>query len=255
MTKPCPPSLPSVVLFYASSQPFFRPPSINAFQTASLHSYEVIFRREEFWIGLKNTLVLIAVVPFFTILFSAVISWVVVRTKAHGRGLLDTLAFIPFTAPSIVFGLAFLLIAFWIDWIPLYGTIWLIVLVHLSRFLAYGTRTTNGAMFQLHSELEEAGSVSGVGWFTVFRQITLRLLVPSLVAGWLWVAIHSGRELSMALLLSTRDSQILSIVAWSAWENGRVSEAAAMGIILMALMTTIVITARVVTLRLTREHG
>ena len=148
-----PPVLPSVVLFYASSQPFFRPPSINAFQTASLHSYEVIFRREEFWIGLKNTLVLIAVVPFFTILFSAVISWVVVRTKARGRGLLDTLAFIPFTAPSIVFGLAFLLIAFWIDWIPLYGTIWLIVLVHLSRFLAYGTRTTNGAMFQLHSEL------------------------------------------------------------------------------------------------------
>ena len=97
--------------------------------------------------------------------------------------------------------------------------------------------------------------MSGVGWFAVFRQITLRLLVPSLVAGWLWVAIHSGRELSMALLLSTRDSQILSIVAWSAWENGRVSEAAAMGIILMALMTTIVITARAVTLRLTREHG
>ncbi len=63
--------------------------------------------------------------------------------------------------------------------------------------------------------------MSGVGWFTVFRQITLRLLVPSLVAGWLWVAIHSGRELSMALLLSTRDSQILSIVAWSAWENGQ----------------------------------
>ena len=83
MTKPCPPSLPSVVLFYASSQPFFRPPSINAFQTASLHSYEVIFRREEFWIGLKNKLVLIAVVPFFTILFSAVISWIVVRTKAR----------------------------------------------------------------------------------------------------------------------------------------------------------------------------
>ena len=77
--------------------------------------------------------------------------------------------------------------------------------------------------------------MSGVGWFTVFRQITLRLLVPSLVAGWLWVAIHSGRELSMALLLSTRDSQILSIVAWSAWENGRVS--LRMGIILMALTT------------------
>ena len=79
--------------------------------------------------------------------------------------------------------------------------------------------------------------------------------VPSLVAGWLWVAIHSERELSMALLLTTRDSQILSIVAWSAWENGRIDEATALGVVLMALMTTIVVVARMVTLRLTREHG
>ena len=247
--------LPAVVLIYASTQPFFRPPSIMAFQSANLDAYRLIFKQEAFWIGLKNSLILIGVVPASTILLSAIVSWIVVRSKARGRGLLDTLAFVPFTAPSIVFGLAFLLIAFWVDWIPIYGTIWLIALVHLARFLAYGTRATNGAMFQLHKELEEAGSVSGVGWLTVFRRITLRLLVPSLVAGWLWVAIHSGRELSMALLLTTRDNQILSIVTWGAWENGRIDEATAFGVVLMALMTTIVIVARFVTLRLTREHG
>ena len=247
--------LPTVVLLYASTQPFFRPPSILAFESANLDAYRLIFRQEAFWIGLRNSLFLIAVVPISTILLSAIVSWVVVRSKAPGRGVLDTLAFVPFTAPSIVFGLAFLLIAFWVDWIPIYGTIWLIVIVHVARFLAYGTRATNGAMFQLHKELEEAGSVSGVGWLTVFRRITLRLLVPSLVAGWLWVAIHSGRELSMALLLTTRDNQILSIVTWGAWENGRIDEATALGVILMALMTTIVVVARFVTLRLTREHG
>ena len=247
--------LPSLVLFYASTQPFFKPPSISAFQSGTFDAYRSIFNQDAFWIGLKNSLLLIAIVPLATILLSAIVSWVVVRSHARGRGLLDALAFIPFTAPSIVYGLAFLLIAFWIDWIPLYGTIWLIVLVHVSRFLAYGTRTTNGAMFQLHKELEEAGAVSGAGWLTVFRQITLRLLVPSLVAGWLWVAIHSGRELSMALLLNTRDSQILSVVSWAAWENGRSDEAAALGMILMALMTSIVVTARLLTLRLTREQG
>ncbi len=247
--------LPSVVLIYASTQTFFKPPSIEAIQGGSLEAYREIFGQDAFWIGLRNSLMLIATVPIATILLSAVVSWIVVRSKAPGRGILDTLAFVPFTAPSIVFGLAFLLIAFWVDWIPVYGTIWLIVIVHVARFLAYGTRATNGAMFQLHKELEEAGSVSGVGWLTVFRQITLRLLVPSLIAGWLWVAIHSGRELSMALLLSTRDSQILSLVAWGAWENGRSNEAAAVGMILMAMMTIIVIIARVVTVRLTREQG
>ncbi len=247
--------LPTVVLVYASTQPFFRPPSLLALESANLDAYRLIFRQEAFWIGLRNSLFLIAVVPISTILLSAIVSWVVVRSRAPGRGVLDTLAFVPFTAPSIVFGLAFLLIAFWVDWIPIYGTIWLIVIVHVARFLAYGTRATNGAMFQLHKELEEAGSVSGVGWLTVFRRITLRLLIPSLVAGWLWVAIHSGRELSMALLLTTRDNQILSIVTWGAWENGRIDEATALGVVLMAMMTTIVIVARFVTLRLTREHG
>lgn len=247
--------LPSIVLIYASTQTFFRPPSLSAIQAGSLEAYREIFGQDAFWIGLRNSLMLIATVPVATILLSAVVSWVVVRSKAPGRGVLDTLAFVPFTAPSIVFGLAFLLIAFWVDWIPVYGTIWLIVIVHVARFLAYGTRATNGAMFQLHKELEEAGSVSGVGWLTVFRRITLRLLVPSLIAGWLWVAIHSGRELSMALLLSTRDSQILSLVAWGAWENGRSNEAAAIGMILMVMMTVIVVLARIVTLRLSKEHG
>ena len=247
--------LPTVVLLYASTQPFFRPPSIEAFQKASLEGYRIVFGQEAFWIGLRNSLLLIATVPLATMLISAIVSWIVVRSKAPGRGVLDTLAFVPFTAPSIVFGLAFFLMALWVDWIPLYGTIWLIALVHVARFLAYGTRATNGAMFQLHKELEEAGSTSGAGWLTVFRKVTLRLLVPSLVAGWLWVAIHSGRELSMALLLTTRDSQILSIVAWSAWENGRIDEATALGVVLMVLMTTIVVVARFVTLRLTREQG
>lgn len=247
--------LPTVVLLYASTQTYFKPPSIEAFQNASFSAYTSIFDQEAFWIGLKNSLLLILVVPISTLLLSATVSWIVVRSKAPGRGILDALAFVPFTAPSIVFGLAFLLMAFWIDWIPIYGTIWLIALVHVARFLAYGTRTTNGAMFQLHKELEEAGSVSGVGWFTVFRKITLKLLVPSLIAGWIWVAIHSGRELSMALLLTTKDNQILSILSWAAWENGRSDEAAALGVILMVIMTTIVVGARFATLRLTRDNS
>ena len=115
-----------------------------------------------------------AVVPVTVMLLSSIISWFVVRGTMRGRGLIDSIAFLPFTAPSIVFSLAFLLIAFWIDGvIPIYGTIWLIALAHISRFLPFGTRTTNGAMIQLHRELEEAGSVSGADWLTVFRLITL----------------------------------------------------------------------------------
>lgn len=250
-------AVPVGVVFYASLFEYYRMPSMEAFKTASLDSYRGLFQEEQFWIALKNSLVIIMVVPAAVMLLSAVISWFVVRKRGRGKGLLDSIAFLPFTAPSIVFGLAFLLIAFWIDGIlPIYGTIWIIAIAHISRFLPFGTRTTNGAMFQLHKELEEAGSVSGANWLTVFRLITLRLLAPSLLAGWLWVAVHSGRELSIALLLaSTRENQILSALSWSRWENGRLDDAAALGIVLMGIMAIFIIVARVLILKISREEG
>ena len=88
--------LPTVVLLYASTQPFFRPPSLHAFANASLEGYRIVFKQEAFWIGLRNSLTLIGTVPAATILLSAIVSWIVVRSRARGRGLLDTLAFVPF---------------------------------------------------------------------------------------------------------------------------------------------------------------
>ncbi len=250
-------AVPVAVVFYASLFEYFRVPSIAAFKDASLDSYRGLWREEAFWIAFKNSMIIMAVVPITVMLFSSVISWFVVRGKMRGRGVIDSIAFLPFTAPSIVFGLAFLLIAFWVDGIiHIYGTIWLIALAHISRFLPFGTRTTNGAMMQLHRELEEAGSVSGADWLTVFRLITLRLLIPSLLAGWLWIAVHSGRELSIALLLSTtRDNQILSALSWARWENGRLDDAAALGIVLMGIMAVFIILARVLMLKLAKENG
>jgi iron(III) transport system permease protein len=249
--------VPVAVVFYASLFPYFRMPSLTAFQAASLDSYRGLWHEEAFWIAFKNSMTIIAVVPITVMLLSSVISWFVVRGNMRGKGLIDSIAFLPFTAPSIVFGLAFLLIAFWVDGVlPIYGTIWLIAIAHISRFLPFGTRTTNGAMIQLHRELEEAGSVSGASWFTVFRLITLRLLIPSLLAGWLWIAVHSGRELSIALLLAnSRENQILSALSWSRWENGRLDDAAALGIVLMGIMAIFIILARVLMLKLAKENG
>ena len=53
---------------------------------------------------------------------------------------------------------------------PLYGTIWIIVLAHVTAFLAFGTRTMNGALIQIHRELENAAIASGASWGTSLRR-------------------------------------------------------------------------------------
>ena len=140
-------------------------------------------------------------------------------------------------------GLAWLILGLFIL-SPAYGTIWLIALAHVSLFVAYGTRTTNGAMFQLHRELEEASSMSGVGWLSTFRHIIIPLLLPSLVAGWLWIAIHSGRELTVALLLQSSNNRIISAYVWKQFFNGRLDLAAAAGVLLVGLIIILVVFAR-----------
>ena len=248
--------LPMFILLWASLIPFYQAPLPKALEFVSLDAYRFILTgpgRHEFMQGLRNSLLLILVVPALTMLLSAVVSWFVVRSRARGKSILDMLAFMPHTVPGIVMGLAWLIIGLFVL-VPTYGTIWLIVIAHISLFIAYGTRTTNGAMFQIHRELEEAGAMSGAAWFSTFRRIILPLLMPSLVAGWLWVAIHSGRELTVALLLQSSSNRIISAYVWQQFFGGRLSLAAAAGVVLVVLIILLVVLTRVVGQRLSRQQ-
>lgn len=247
--------LPMFVIIWASLIPYYQAPTFGALEYVSLDAYRFIISgpgRHEFLQGLRNSLFLILIVPAATMVLSAIISWFVVRTKARGRSVLDALAFMPHTVPGIVMGLAWLIIGLFIL-VPTYGTLWLIVIAHISLFIAYGTRTTNGAMFQIHRELEEASSMSGAGWFKTFRYIVLPLLMPSLVAGWLWVAIHSGRELTVALLLQSHSNRIISAYVWNQFFGGRLSLAASAGVLLVVIIIILVVLTRILGQRLSRQ--
>ena len=249
--------LPVAILIWASLIPFYQAPTLSALEFTSLDAYRFILTgpgRHEFLQGLKNSLLLILVVPAVTMVLSAVVSWFVVRSKARGKSVLDALAFLPHTVPGIVMGLAWLIIGLFLL-SPMYGTLWLIALAHVSLFIAYGTRTTNGAMFQIHRELEEASAMSGAGWFSTFRSIVLPLLMPSLAAGWLWVAIHSGRELTVALLLQSSSNRIISAYVFQQFFGGRLNLAAAAGVLLVAIIIVLVVLTRIVGLRLSRQKG
>jgi iron(III) transport system permease protein len=204
--------------------------------------------------ALKNTAILLVLVPTGTMLFSAILSWIIVRTRVQGRRALDFLAFLPHTMPSIVVGLAFMWLYLTLDFIPIYGKIWIIALALKTYYLAFGTRTTNGAMFQIHHELEEAASLSGASWFRTFRKITIPLLIPSLVGGWIWIAIHAVRELPIALMLYSPESRILSVLIWDFWESGEVPLTAAIGVVLLIFVATILFLGRLLAQRTAREY-
>jgi iron(III) transport system permease protein len=165
---------------------------------------------------------------------SVLVSWVVIRTQVSFRGFLDTLAFVPHAVPGILMavGLAYLGLAYR-DYFPLYGTIFIIVLAHTINWIAYGTRTTNSVMIQVHRELEEAGRVAGASAPRVLGRIVLPLIAAGVLNSWIWIGMLSYREVTMALTLYTRHNVVISTVVWQFWGSGWIPQVSALGVVLI----------------------
>ncbi|MCA1645984.1 MAG: iron ABC transporter permease [Chloroflexi bacterium] len=246
---------PFFVMVWASIQPYYAVPSAQAIGRISFDAYTFIFTNPQASTALVNTLLLALVAPTITILLCTLISWYVVRSRMRGKRLLDVLAFLPNAVPSIMIGLALVFLFLTVPWrlIPIYGTVWIITLAVVTRYLAFGSRMMHGAVLQLHHDLEEAAQVGGVSWAKAFRFIVLPLLFPSIVSGWVFVALHAVRETTMALMLYSPSSRVISLLMWDTWQSGDVNRATATGVVLMLATGLIILLGRYVDQRRVRH--
>jgi iron(III) transport system permease protein len=238
--------IPFAVLVWASVLPYLQLPSATAWSSMTLkHYYEIPLH-----VGARpfiNTAILMFAVPTLTMIVSILVSWVVIRTQVSFRGTMDTLAFVPHAVPGILMavGLAYLGLAYR-DIFPLYGTVIIIIIAHTINWIAYGTRTTNSVMIQVHRELEEAGRVSGASAPKVLWKIVLPLIAAGVLNSWIWIGMLSYREVTMALTLYTRHNVVVSTVIWQFWGSGWIPQVSALGVILILFATIVVGTIRVV---------
>jgi iron(III) transport system permease protein len=229
--------LPFLVLVWTSLQPFYAVPSVESLGRASFEAYRSIWQDAGVVRAAWNTTVLAVITAVATICLSLLVSWFVVRRKSESGGLagmLATLSFLPQGVPSIVIGLALIFVYVRFP-IPIYGTLWIIVLAMTTRYLAYSSRTTTSALMQLHGELEEASQMAGASWLRTMRRITVPLLAPAMINVFFWVAVHAMQELSMALMLYNPNTVVVSTMIWNMWQNGKTAEAAVLGVLLIVL--------------------
>jgi iron(III) transport system permease protein len=233
--------LPLAVTIWAAILPYFQLPSADALASVSLVNFQRI-PWDLFFIGARNTLFLTVATPTLTLALAVAFSWVALRSKLPGRSIFDFIAFLPHAIPNIVFSVGVLLFVFYAIQrvVPLYGTLTLLLFIFVIARLSYATRMTNGTLLQLHRDLEEAATVSGSDSGTVLLRVILPLLTPTLIYAWLWTALLTFRELTLAVLLTTRDNLTLPVVVWSIWQDGGFGKAAAITLLLLALMVPLI---------------
>jgi len=236
-------------MLYASLLPRFRPPTVEAFQAMTSVNYANLLAEDGYALKPLWNSTLLGVGSATTVmLLVAGISYFVHKTRIRGRKILDFLGFAPIALPSVVLGSAFMWLYLLIP-LPVIGTLSIIGLAYLTRYLPFALRFVSTAMVQIHSELEEAAAVAGGGWWRNFYHIYLPLLRPGLMAGWFWVMVHAYRELTISLMLARSNNRTASVIIFDLWSNGSFQQLSAFGVVMFTLLIVLVTIAQKISAR------
>jgi iron(III) transport system permease protein len=185
--------------------------------------------------AIANSLVLAVLAASIAVLLGAVIGWIDLRSRVPGRKLLDYAALIPLGLPGIVVAVA--LIQFWLKMpLALYGTMAILLLAYVGRYIPLGVRSANASLRQVDPSLEESAQILGASWTTTMREVTLPLIRPGLFAGWLLVFVPVIQELSASILLFSSSSITLAVAVFNLYETGYTEPVAALAMVNMAII-------------------
>ena len=231
--------LPFLVLLYTSFLPYYQGFSLEAFSSFSWDNYIDVFTNEIFTDAVVNSLLLSITSATFIMLVVGIAAWLVVRSRTKVVQVVDHLTFLPLVVPGLVMGVAlsFVYLRNPLPW-QIYGTMWILFIAYATRFMPYGMRYAVPSLTQISRELEEAAAVSGATWWQTNRRILFPLMVPGLLAGWIYIVVVSIRELSSSILLYSPGNEVLSIVIWIFNEKGELTAVSAIGV---ALVLTLII--------------
>ena len=220
----------------------------------NLRAYRIVLADSRFLPAVRNTLIVAFGSATIITILSSTIAWLVVRGSFRGRRFLDLLASSSIATPSVIAGLTFLIFYLTISrWIPLYGTIWVLILAYSYRMtVAY--RVNVAGLTQINRELEEASFASGGSWISTYRKVVIPLLAPSMMVGFVLIFFLGFRDFTLALLVGSADNTVLSVLVWNRLRtNDQFAEAAVLSLVSIAFLLTVSILLRGIVIRQIRE--
>jgi iron(III) transport system permease protein len=167
------------------------------------------------------------------------IGYTIHRTNLPGRRSLDLISTVPVAIPGLVIGVAYLWA--WIG-VPggLYGTIWILALAFIARFMPDTVKALSTSFLQIHRELEEAAWVCGRGTLSTIATIVLPLARPGVIASMTLLFVLAIRELGSSLFLYTSNTMVMSVLLLDYYEGGNIGKTAAFSLVQTVLLGVLI---------------
>jgi iron(III) transport system permease protein len=241
--------LPLATLMMGTFMEFFG--NFDMERVWTVRHWTAVFSDAVFLRSLQNTLILGLGAGIVGTLLYALISYVIVRTRLSGRGVIDVLSWLPWALPGVLISLALL----WAvlgsgDSVKLiYGTVSVLVLAIIIKEMPLGTQIIKAGVLQISHELEEASSAAGATWLAGFRRILLPLLQPTMMAVGIIVFISAARDIPTVIFLSTHQTRTLSLLMLDYIAEANKEKAAVLGVFLVLLIFALLLIGRLLGFR------
>lgn len=230
----------SVILPYATllAVSVSRSWGLDFLQNLTLANFEfVLLKYEVTQRAIINSLILAVASATIAIAMGILIAYIDLRTSIRGRKFLDYISLIPLGLPGIV--LAVGLVQAWLRApIGIYGTMGILLMAYVTRYIPLAVRSANSALRQVDPSLEESARISGASWLKSLFSVTVPLTRRGLFAGWLLVFVPALQELSASILLFTSATTTLAVAVYNLYETGQIEPVAALSVVNMVVITT-----------------
>ena len=238
--------LPTVTIFLVGGLKTYGLPFTAANLTlANYHHilFEWDLTRDAIW----NSISLGLSAALITMFAGVIISYVIVKMKVRGRGLLEFLGMLPFSVPGSVIALGVILAWSGKFGINLYNTVWIILLAYIARYMAFSLKANSAALEQVHDSLVEAARASGATMGQALKDIVIPLVRPGMVAAFFLIFLPALRELTVSVLLYGPTTRTIGVAIYTLNEDGEtVYSAALAGIALIIIVLGEVLIKRLV---------
>lgn len=199
----------------------------------------------DFHVGLRNSIIVSVLAAAFGTLLAFLASYIRHRAISRLRGMIDFIAMTPLAIPSIVMGMGLLWTWLLIP-IPIYGTIWVLVVACIAVFFPQGYQGVSASILQIGNDLEDSAVLLGANRMRAVRTVTVPLMRVGITSTFLLFLMMSMRELSAVIFLFTSDTRILSIMVFENFENGQIQTAAAVSVYYCIVIAVIAVLGKAI---------
>jgi iron(III) transport system permease protein len=235
--------LPLLVLLYVSFVTYLHVPGEKTWELLTLDHYRSNLTDARTYRALQNSLFLAIGGATLCMLLAAVTAYMTTKTKAAGRSLIEALTFIPWAFPGTALAIGLLWTYVYVP-LPIYGTLWILLIGYITRFLPYGLRTMTSTVVQVHDDLPAASMACGAGFWTTFRRILLPLLRPGFIAGWIILATIYLREFSTSIFLYSPGAEPIGPLLYHFYVDGNLGPMCSLGVIVSVICLLMIVMAR-----------